>query len=672
MITYKKIQFLFASVMFIFVAMCTGLLLMPHTASAALPPPGDPVLATSSDSGVLGDHITNIQTPSFVVACLATTTPMSVQLLVAGQLNGNPSPCDDQTHLATVTTSSLPGSGTPYSITAQQTDGQNTSSPSGAYTLLVDTTAPINEDVVLGGVNFYKNSPNNIRINPSVSSQGSSSDSVWLALLNTTNFATGTNMTITDGSSNNINVPTDEGVYYLYVVDVAGNISAPSMHTVTVDNTAPANQDSVFATSTSAHGGTSVTIAPSSSVGGLANDAVWFAVSGTTHFAPSGTSTVAGGSASSILAPNTEGSYQLFVRDATGNTSSSSIAILTVDNTAPTITVSNIAISDDTGISSSDFITNVSSQTITATLSATPDVTDTVYGSVDNGATYTNITSMVNGTAIVWSNATLASGTNTIKFKVVDLAGNADVMATTQSYTLDSSVPGTPTATPGAANYRGIPSITLASTGSTSIHYTTDGTTPTCTSGLTDNPVSIAFSGTLNVIACNDSGGYSTASFPFTIIKSGGAGGSGNSSGAGSSLTIAPATSSGNSSSVVPPVVPVTQNSTPQTNLQGTVTTNLSDPVFLAEQAIMTVTANLHLGSTSPDVKFLQSFLATQDKGPKAEALAKIIAKYGTTIYYRTLTRDAMMEWQQAVGVVPANGKFGPITRAKISNLYSS
>lgn len=129
--------------------------------------------------------------------------------------------------------------------------------------------------------------------------------------------------------------------------DVAGNAitSAPtSGATFTVDNTAPTNQDTVFASSTSKVGGASVTIVSS----GDATNNVWFAPSGTTTFVAGATMTTAGGTATSILAPATAGAYRMFVIDAVGNYSTQSTAILTVDNTTPDI------VSVDAGASSGD------------------------------------------------------------------------------------------------------------------------------------------------------------------------------------------------------------------------------------------------------------------------------------------------------------------------------
>ena len=111
-----------------------------------------------------------------------------------------------------------------------------------------------------------------------------------------------------------------------------------------------------------------------------------------------------------------------------------------VDTTVPTTTISAIHISADTaGTSTSDFITSTASQTITGTLSTGLVAGEILYGSVDGGTTWVDITNMVSTTSISWTGATL-SGTSSIKFKVADAAGN-DGTPATQAYTLDTTLP---------------------------------------------------------------------------------------------------------------------------------------------------------------------------------------------------------------------------------------
>jgi len=122
--------------------------------------------------------------------------------------------------------------------------------------------------------------------------------------------------------------------------------------------------------------------------------------------------------------------------------SASSMVNVTVDTVAPTSTFSALALSVDTGSSSTDFITKTAEQTITATLSGALSATERAYGSLDNGATWTDITDSVFNTSLSWAVTLTAS--NTLKLKVVDLAGNEGTV-TSQAYTLDTTAPAAPT-----------------------------------------------------------------------------------------------------------------------------------------------------------------------------------------------------------------------------------
>ena len=134
-----------------------------------------------------------------------------------------------------------------------------------------------------------------------------------------------------NGTAATISAPGNEGTYKLYVIDEAGNISAPSTAELTVDNTPPTNQDSVFASSITKKGGVPVAIESS----GDATNSVWFAPSGTVNFIESTRITKAAGDATTIMTPATTGIYKLFVLDAVGNASAPSAATLTVDATPP-------------------------------------------------------------------------------------------------------------------------------------------------------------------------------------------------------------------------------------------------------------------------------------------------------------------------------------------------
>jgi microcystin-dependent protein len=124
--------------------------------------------------------------------------------------------------------------------------------------------------------------------------------------------------------------------------------------------------------------------------------------------------------------------------------STAPMANVTVDTVAPTITFSALALSFDTGTSATDFITKTAAQTISATLSGVLSATERACGSLDNGATWTDITGSVFNTSLSWAVTLTAS--NTLILKVADLAGNDGTIAS-QAYVLDTSSPATLTIT---------------------------------------------------------------------------------------------------------------------------------------------------------------------------------------------------------------------------------
>jgi hypothetical protein len=91
-------------------------------------------------------------------------------------------------------------------------------------------------------------------------------------------------------------------------------------------------------------------------------------------------------------------------------------------------------------------ITNSPEQTISATLNEALAAGDKVYGSLDNGVNWTDVTDMVSdNTTLTWTNVTL-SGSGTLLLKSTDAAGN-DGPITRQAYELDTTAPTTAVST---------------------------------------------------------------------------------------------------------------------------------------------------------------------------------------------------------------------------------
>ena len=138
-----------------------------------------------------------------------------------------------------------------------------------------------------------------------------------------------------------------------------------------------------------------------------------------------------------------DGTYHVYaqVTSAAGAVSGAVSAALdvTLDTTAPTTTFSALALSVDGGSSGSDFITATAAQTVTATLSAPLAAGEVVWGSLDNGATWNDISAMVSGSALSWTGVTLA-GSSTLKLKVADAQGN-DGSVAGHSFSYDNVAP---------------------------------------------------------------------------------------------------------------------------------------------------------------------------------------------------------------------------------------
>lgn len=142
-----------------------------------------------------------------------------------------------------------------------------------------------------------------------------------------------------------------------------------------------------------------------------------------------------------------------------------------------------------------------------------------------------------------------------------------------------------------------------------------------------------------------------------------------------SQVTVTPVSNNGsmgttNASVTSSPTQPVTGtvvNPTTNGNMQNVgVTsnsnTNMNANAALGQQVRM-INTNFTKGSRGTNVLNLQNFLISQGKGSAAQALKNA----GATRYFGVLTKAALAEFQAKVGIIPANGNFGPVTRAYLS-----
>lgn len=254
------------------------------------------------------------------------------------------------------------------------------------------------------------------------------------------------------------------GVHVAAVLTLATPGAAGSLstnHNLDIDTTAPSNTIAsiAFSVDTGTFNNDMVTNIAAQTIRGTlsanlaAGEHVYVSLDNGATFARA-TDTV--GSNAWSLAGQTltgSGTLKVLVIDDAGNRGSATAHTYLFDATAPTIRFSGIVFSNDAGASHTDLITNSAAQTISATLSGALTAGDVVYGSLDNGATWTDITSKVSGTTLSWNGVTLASS-DTLQLRVTDAAGNNGVVASA-AYTLDTTAPNYDVATVGFSNDSG-------------------------------------------------------------------------------------------------------------------------------------------------------------------------------------------------------------------------
>lgn len=106
--------------------------------------------------------------------------------------------------------------------------------------------------------------------------------------------------------------------------------------------------------------------------------------------------------------------------------------------------------------------------------------------------------------------------TSTIYVRACDGAGNSST--TSFAYTIDTTAPDAPVASPVSGTYNSTQSVTLSASGSDSIRYSTSGTPANCSSGtLYSGAITVATTSTIYARACDAAGNSSTASFEYVI-----------------------------------------------------------------------------------------------------------------------------------------------------------
>ncbi|MBP6879325.1 MAG: hypothetical protein KBC34_14965 [Phenylobacterium sp.] len=377
----------------------------------------------------------------------------------------------------TLSGQTLTGSNT---LKVRVVDAAGNQGVTASYAYVLDTTPPpanvtsisLSNDTGTSSSDFVTNAAAQT-ISGTATSVFAAGDRVLVSLDNGAAWATAS----TSGATWSLSGQTlsSSNTLQVQVVDTAGNGGPVASQAYVLDTTAPTTTVATLALSadTGASASDFVTKTAAQTISGTlsanlaADESVQVSTdngaSWTTAAATAGSNTW---SLSGVTLVQSD-TLQARVVDAAGNEGTSLSQAYTYDTVAPT-GLSNVSLSNDTGASSTDFVTKVSAQTISGVLGGGLTGGDSVWGSLDDGATWTDITAKVSGGTLTWDGVTL-TGSSVLQLQVVDLAGNASTVS--KSYMVDASA-----AAPSA------PDLSAASdTGASSTDNVTSDTTPTFT-----------------------------------------------------------------------------------------------------------------------------------------------------------------------------------------------
>jgi len=471
-----------------------------------IPAPSTPVLAAGSDSGISNsDQITNAVNPVLTGTAEANAT---VKLYEGGTLLGS-TLATNGTWSITLSTALTAGV---HKFTATATNSSNiTSALSGELSITVDLTSP-SVTISSSSITLKAGETANITFtfseNPgnTFTWDGSSGDITVSG--GTLSALSGTGLirtAIFTPAANTNNGVAGISVAAASYTDIAGNAGAAAPNqTITFDTQAPAATSVPFLRSSSDSG--------QSNVDGITNVTTPIftgtAEPGTTITLYDNGSTIIG----SVVATGgvwlitstslSTGAHNITAsaRDAAGNTGPVSGALsIIIDNVAP-VAPSQAALTgaSDSGISTTDGITNITKPTFTGTAEAgaTVRLYDT-DGTTELGSGVSNL-----GLWSITIISPLAAGTHTLRAKATDVAGNTSIASNGLTITIDL----TPPVVSGVIN-------NSINTAPVSLNISINEGTATLNGNPFPNNTNLSAVGTYELIATDLAGNSTTVNF---------------------------------------------------------------------------------------------------------------------------------------------------------------
>ena len=343
-----------------------------------------------------------------------------------------------------------------YVINAQVSNTIGNSA-SDNHTVTVDLTAPsmgitidsLQNDTGLSASDFITND-SHVVVNGSLTAQLGNNEKAQISLDGGTTWidltVTGTTWRYTDGRT----LTDGTYQYQVRVVDNAGNVGATDSQDVVIDLTAPAattitvdsiTQDTGLSGSDFITSDTQISLKGTLGAALGSGDHAQISLDGGVTWIDVSVSGLSWTYVDGRTLADGDYNYQLRVIDDAGNISATASQVVTIDTVAPDAskTIAIDSISDDTGLSSSDFITNDTSLTLHGSLGATLADGEYAQISIDGGVTWQNV--IVTGNSWYYVDGrTLGNQTYDYYVRVVDAAGNVGASAH-QQVTVDTVAP---------------------------------------------------------------------------------------------------------------------------------------------------------------------------------------------------------------------------------------
>ncbi|HBL5330645.1 TPA: Ig-like domain-containing protein [Enterobacter hormaechei] len=343
-----------------------------------------------------------------------------------------------------------------YVINAQVSNAIGNSA-SDNHTVTVDLTAPsmgisidsLHNDTGLSANDFITND-SQVVVNGSLTAQFGNNEKAQISLDGGTTWidltVTGTTWRYTDGRT----LTDGTYQYQVRVIDNAGNVGATDSQDVVIDLTKPAaatitvdsvSQDTGLSDSDFITSDNQISLKGTLGAALGSGDHAQISLDGGATWTDVSVSGLSWTYVDGRTLADGDYNYQLRVIDDAGNISATTSQVVTIDTVAPDAskTIAIDSISDDTGLSSSDFITNDTSLTLHGSLGATLADGEYAQISIDGGVTWQNV--IVTGNSWYYVDGrTLGNQTYDYYVRVVDAAGNVGASAH-QQVTVDTVAP---------------------------------------------------------------------------------------------------------------------------------------------------------------------------------------------------------------------------------------